>query len=172
MEIVTTNIESPLGPLVAGATREGICLLEFAGRRRVDDHFTAFRSRWHAAVVAGTNDHLARLRAELDAYFAGTLTTFGSPLVMCGTAFEERVWSALRQIPYGTTSSYGALARAIGESTAAARAVGRANGRNHIAIVVPCHRVIGQNRTLVGYGGGLWRKKRLLQLEQDQRSLF
>jgi AraC family transcriptional regulator of adaptative response/methylated-DNA-[protein]-cysteine methyltransferase len=172
MEILTTKIESPLGMLVAGATNDGICLLEFTGRRRVADHFVAFRSRWGAVAAPGRNDHLDTLRTELVAYFAGTLTTFGAPLVMCGTPFEERVWSALCCIPYGATSSYGALARAIGESTAAARAVGRANGRNHIAIVIPCHRVIGQDQTLVGYGGGLWRKKRLLELEQHQRPLF
>lgn len=171
-EIVTTRVESPLGTLVAGATERGICLLEFAGRRRLEDHFAILRSRWSAAVVPGDNDHLRRLRAELRAYFAGGLTTFTGPLVTCGTPFEERVWMALCEIPYGATASYGELARTIGESVAAARAVGRANGRNHIAIVIPCHRVIGKDRTLVGYGGGLWRKKRLLELEQRQCKPF
>ena len=116
-------------------------------------------------------DHVAQLRGELRAYFAGTLTAFTTPLVTTGTPFEERVWAALRTVPYGATTSYGEVARAIGESTLAARAVGRANGRNRIAIVIPCHRVIGKNDTLVGYGGGLWRKQRLLELESRQRRL-
>src|SRR5439155_810599 len=104
-------------------------------------------------------------------YVAGTVTAFTTPLVMTGTPFEERVWSALRRVPYGETTSYGELARAIGESTVAARAVGGANGRNRLAILIPCHRVIGKDRTLVGYGGGLWRKQRLLELENRQRRL-
>jgi AraC family transcriptional regulator of adaptative response/methylated-DNA-[protein]-cysteine methyltransferase len=171
-EIVTTEVESPLGTLVAGATDGGICLLEFAGGRRVEEHCAILGARWSAAVVRGDNHHLARLRAELGGYFAGKLTAFTGPLVMCGTPFEERVWTALCGIPYGATASYGELARTIGESVAAARAVGRANGHNRIAIVIPCHRVIGQDRSLVGYGGGLWRKKHLLELEQRQCALF
>jgi AraC family transcriptional regulator of adaptative response/methylated-DNA-[protein]-cysteine methyltransferase len=168
--IVTTELQSPLGTLVAGATRDGVCLLEFAGPQRIDDHFKIVRPRG-AVVVRGENDHLARLRDELHAYFAGTLTAFTTPLVTTGTPFEERVWAALRTVPYGVTTSYGEVARAIGESTLAARAVGRANGRNPVAIVIPCHRVIGHNHTLVGYGGGLWRKQRLLELEGRQRRL-
>ena len=157
---------------MAGATEDGICLLEFSGRRRVDDQVATLRARLETEVVRGDNDHLARLRGELRAYFDGALTTFTGPLVVRGTPFEERVWAALCRIPYGATLSYGDLARAIGESAAASRAVGRANGRNRIAILIPCHRVIGKDRTLVGYGGGLWRKKRLLDFEHRQRPLF
>ena len=170
--IVTTELPSPLGSLVAGATRDGICLLEFAGRQRIDEHFNALRPRLRPGVVQGDNDHLARLRDQIHAYFAGSLTVFTVPLVMTGTPFEERVWTALLGVPYGKTTSYGELARAIGEPALAARAVGRANGRNRIAIVIPCHRVIGKDRTLVGYGGGLWRKQRLIELEDPQRRLI
>jgi len=103
---------------------------------------------------------------QLTAYFAGRMTEFDLPLAMQGTEFQRRVWSALREIPYGETCSYGELARAIGKP-AAVRAVGAANGRNPIAIVVPCHRVIGASGKLVGYGGGLPMKQMLLGLEAD-----
>lgn len=108
---------------------------------------------------------LAMARAQLDAYFAGTLTTFSLPLELHGTPFQQRVWSALRSIPFGRTTSYGALARALGQP-GAMRAVGLANGRNPISIVVPCHRVIGTDGSLTGYGGGLERKRWLLAHEQ------
>ena len=104
------------------------------------------------------------LRRELDEYFAGTRKAFDVPLVAPGTPFEERVWQALRAIPYGETRSYADIAREVG-SPAAVRAVGRANGMNRIAVVIPCHRVVNKNGELGGYGGGLWRKRRLLHLE-------
>jgi len=172
VRIFALELASPLGTLVAGATDEGVCLLEFGGRGRVADHFRRFKTHLDGEVVAGGNRHLAQIRDELRAYFGGTLQAFSVPLVMAGTQFEKRVWSALRTIPYGTTATYGDVARAIGELPAAARAVGRANGSNPIAIVIPCHRVIGKDRTLVGYGGGLWRKRRLLDLEGADRRLF
>jgi methylated-DNA-[protein]-cysteine S-methyltransferase len=108
---------------------------------------------------------LAVARDELDAYFAGRLTAFAVPLAAAGTPFQQRVWAALRRVPFGTTISYGALARALGRP-GAARAVGLANGRNPIAIIVPCHRVIGADGTLTGYGGGLERKRWLLAHEE------
>lgn len=102
--------------------------------------------------------------AQLDAYFAGTLKTFDLPVAPQGTPFQQRVWEALQAIPYGATRSYGDLAAAIGQPSAV-RAVGAANGRNPISIVIPCHRVIGADGSLTGYGGGLPRKRRLLELE-------
>ena len=102
---------------------------------------------------------------QLAAYFAGELTEFDVPLDFAGSAFQQRVWNALRTIPYGETRSYGQIANEIG-ATGAARAVGLANGRNPIAIIVPCHRVIGAAGSLTGYGGGLDRKRTLLQLEK------
>jgi methylated-DNA-[protein]-cysteine S-methyltransferase len=113
---------------------------------------------------------LAEAVDQLTAYFAGERTSFELPLALHGNAFEQRVWAALRTIPYGETTSYGDIARRIGAPTAA-RAVGLANGRNPIAIVVPCHRVIGANGKLVGFGGGLPMKRALLDLEQGIAAL-
>ncbi len=108
--------------------------------------------------------------AQLQEYFAGERTTFEVPLLMKGAEFERQVWQALRGIPYGQTVSYGEIARRVGQPSAA-RAVGLANGRNPIAVIVPCHRVIGADGTLTGYGGGLERKRLLLDLENGQTSL-
>jgi methylated-DNA-[protein]-cysteine S-methyltransferase len=107
----------------------------------------------------------AKTEAQLTAYFAGELTGFGIPLAPAGRPFQLAVWSALTRIPYGTTTSYGAIARQLGKSPAASRAVGAANGQNPIAVIVPCHRVIGADGGLTGYGGGLDRKEWLLRLE-------
>jgi AraC family transcriptional regulator of adaptative response/methylated-DNA-[protein]-cysteine methyltransferase len=170
--IVATAIESPVGRLVAGATRDGVCLLEFAEGRRAERQRAAIAARLALPIVAGDHEHLTALRDELAAYFAGTLRHFTVPLVTRGSPFEDRVWQALRAIPYGGTRSYEALALAIGEPATAARAVGGANGANPIAIVIPCHRVIAKDGSLGGYGGGSWRKQRLLALERGERSLF
>ncbi len=110
-------------------------------------------------------------KAQLAAYFQGDLRQFALPLAPEGTAFQQRVWTALQDIPYGTTISYGELARRIGDPNAS-RAVGLANGRNPISIIIPCHRVIGASGKLVGYGGGISRKQSLLALEQSTSSLF
>ena len=114
---------------------------------------------------------LAEAVSQLEAYFAGDRTSFDLPLAMDGDAFEQKVWAALRTIPYGETTSYGAVAEKIG-APGAARAVGLANGRNPIAIIVPCHRVIGANGKLVGFGGGLPMKRALLDLEQGIEGLL
>ncbi len=105
------------------------------------------------------------VREQLDEYFAGERTAFDVPLQMDGSGFQLRVWRELREIPYGTTTSYGEIARRLGKSAAAARAVGLANGQNPISVIVPCHRVIGADGSLTGYGGGLERKRYLLDLE-------
>jgi AraC family transcriptional regulator of adaptative response/methylated-DNA-[protein]-cysteine methyltransferase len=156
---------SPLGPLVAGATSEGVCLLEFTDRRMIEAQLATLRRRLGRALVPGENDHLERLRSELAEYFAGSRREFGLPLVIPGSPFQQRVWQALRDIPYGETRSYEDLADQLG-SPRAARAVGRANGLNRLAIVVPCHRVVTKNGELGGYGGGVWRKRYLLELER------
>jgi methylated-DNA-[protein]-cysteine S-methyltransferase len=121
--------------------------------------------------VAGERDDdhpvLVRARQQLQAYFAGDLQEFDLPLAASGTPFQQRVWQALREIGYGQTATYGEIARRLGLAPGASRAVGLANGRNPIAIVVPCHRVIGSNGRLVGYAGGLDRKQRLLSLESS-----
>ena len=164
MQVVTRIIESPLGGLIAGASPDGICLLEFPEPERLEPQIQAIRRRLQCEVEEGNSPHLDRLEQELAQYFAGALSAFTVPLVMRGTPFQERVWSELQRIPYGSTRSYEDLARAIG-SPGAPRAVGHANGMNPVAIVVPCHRVINKNGGLGGYGGQLWRKQTLLRLE-------
>jgi AraC family transcriptional regulator of adaptative response/methylated-DNA-[protein]-cysteine methyltransferase len=163
--IVTTWVESPLGPLLAGARPEGICLLEFTDRRALEAQFATVRQRFACAVVPGTHDHLEQLKEELSRYFAGKMRQFTVPLVYPGTPFQQKVWDQLRRIPYGQTMSYEAMADAVG-APGAQRAVGRANGQNRIGIVIPCHRVVNKSGKLGGYGGGLWRKEFLLSLER------
>jgi AraC family transcriptional regulator of adaptative response/methylated-DNA-[protein]-cysteine methyltransferase len=163
--IVVAWIDSPLGPLVAGANAEGVCLLEFTQRRMLEAQFATLRRRFQTAIVPGRNRHLDQLERELQEYFAGRRRAFSVPLKSPGSPFEERVWSALLRIPYGATESYESLASALGRPRAH-RAIGGANGRNRIAIVIPCHRVVTKAGTLGGYGGGLWRKHALLHLER------
>ena len=157
-------LESALGPLVAGATDRGIALLEFSDRRMLEVQSKTLTRRLDLPVVPGRNALLDRLEAQLGEYFAGRRREFDLPIVEPGTPFQEKVWSALRTIPCGATWSYADLAKAIGEPKAV-RAVARANGMNRVAILVPCHRVIGADGGLGGYGGGIWRKRVLLDLE-------
>jgi len=161
-----TRIPTPLGPMVASATDEEVCLLEFADRRSLSTQLRSLSRHMPAVFAPGDNALLEDLGRELGEYFAGRRRRFDVPLLAPGTAFQERVWAALRQIPAGETRSYGELARAIGRPTAV-RAVARANGDNRLAILIPCHRVVGSDGSLTGYGGGVWRKKRLLDLERE-----
>lgn len=157
--MVLSAFASPLGPLVAGATAAGVCLLEFSEPgRRVSP----------AKRQDGAHEHLAQLEQELDEYFAGVRRGFTVTPDLAGTPFQRRVWDALCAIPYGETRSYEDVATAIGQPRAV-RAVGTANGRNRIAIVIPCHRVIAKGGGIGGYGGGLDRKQYLLTLERGAR---
>jgi methylated-DNA-[protein]-cysteine S-methyltransferase len=149
-----TLLPSPIGDLLLTATDAGLTGVQMGPAEPLS-----------AAERADHHPILAIARRELDGYFAGELTSFTVALAAVGTVFQRRVWAALRAIPFGTTTSYGALARALGRR-GAARAVGLANGRNPIAIIVPCHRVIGADGTLTGYGGGLERKRWLLAHEE------
>lgn len=172
--LIRTELQTPLGPMIAGATDSGLCLLEFHDRRalpgEIEELSTLLACPWadltspqvSSSVAAAA--HLQTIAAELARYFAGELRDFTVPLLTPGTPFELRVWAALKAIPYGTTTAYGRLATSLGQP-GGARAVGRANGRNRIAIVIPCHRVINEDGTLRGYGGGLERKRFLLDLE-------
>ena len=143
--------------------------VDFTGRAgdgvRVVDASASLKLAPESAARAGDHRHLAVLRAQLADYFAGRRREFTVPLVARGTAFEERVWAELLRIPYGRTRSYIDIARDL-DSPDGQRAVGRANGLNPIAIVIPCHRVVNKDGRLGGYGGGLWRKERLLDLER------
>jgi len=149
------RIDSPVGPLMLAADDHGLRHIEFR-----DNRHPVNRGDWHG----GDNAILQATEAQLAEYFAGTRTTFDLPLAPRGTEFQLRVWQALARIPHGSTSTYAEQARAIG-SPDAVRAVGAANGRNPLPIVLPCHRVIGADGALVGFGGGLPVKEFLLRLE-------
>jgi len=166
-----TRVLTPLGPMLVGGTEEALCLLEFVDRRMLESQLARVQRRLACTLVPGSNPVTEEVEQQLDAYFARRLSSFSVPLTAPGTDFQQTVWDALLEIPYGTTVSYADIARRIGRPTAV-RAVARANGDNRIAILIPCHRVIGSDGTLTGYGGGLWRKKRLLELEAGQTDAF
>jgi O-6-methylguanine DNA methyltransferase len=185
MRLSRTILPTPLGDMVALSSDEGLCALEFTtvkGRARGEERLSRLNARlarWFPPheIVDRETPVIARTRGWLDAYFDGTEAGIaGIPLDMRGAPFERRVWLALQAIPPGETTSYGAIAHALG-SPGASRAVGAANGANPIAIIVPCHRVIGSSGSLTGYGGGLDRKTWLLDHErrwraEPQASLF
>lgn len=163
--LLFTRLLTPLGPMIAMAEERGLVLLEFIDRPALSPEVEELRSHHGYAVAPGRNAYLDRVGEEIAAYFAGTLRDFSVPLVTPGTEFQRRVWSALQTIPHGATESYGSLAKRIGNPNAS-RAVGHANGQNRIAIIIPCHRVIGADGSLTGYGGGQHRKAFLLDLER------
>lgn len=158
-------IETPLGPMLALADDRGLALLEFVDRRGLERELQERQKKFGRSILPGAHRYLEQIDAELTAYFSGRTLTFATPIAMRGSPFQRSVWNALLEIPPGTTRSYGAIAAAIG-TPAAVRAVGRANGDNPLCLIVPCHRVIGANGTLTGYGGGLWRKQWLLDHER------
>ncbi len=166
--IVVTMLETPLGPMLAGASDSGINFLEYTDRRMLEHNVREMSRRFGAAIVPGRHPLLDRLREALARYFEGSLREFTVSLSPRGTPFQEKVWAELRRIPYGQTIAYDELAARVGQPTGQ-RAVARANGTNSIAILIPCHRVIGKDGTLTGYGGGLWRKRLLLELERTGR---
>ena len=160
--ILYTTLDSPIGELLLAGDGEAVSGLYLqAGPRAI-----SMPASWRRA-----DEPFALAREQLDEYFAGERSSFDLALAAAGSPFQERVWRALLEIPYGETISYGELARRIGRPDAV-RAVGTANGRNPISIVVPCHRVIGADGSLTGYGGGLDRKQFLLELESRQQRLL
>lgn len=162
--LLFTRLTTPLGPMIAMAERRGLVLLEFLDRPALTREIEELQHRHDYAVAPGHHAHLQHIEAELAQYFAGKLTHFSVPLHLPGSDFARQVWAQLATIPYGQTSTYGAIAARLGKP-GASRAVGLANGRNRLAIVVPCHRVIGADGSLTGYGGGQPRKAFLLRLE-------
>jgi AraC family transcriptional regulator of adaptative response/methylated-DNA-[protein]-cysteine methyltransferase len=164
-------VESPVGPLLLGGTERGVALLEFTDRRALETQLAMLRKRFGRPLLPGTNDHVERAKIELGEYFEGRRRDFEVPIEAPGTPFEQAVWGELRRIPYGETRSYEDLATAL-DRPGGSRAVGQANGRNRVAIAIPCHRVVNKSGELGGYGGGLWRKRFLLDLEQRHSGLF
>ena len=162
--IVARWIATPLGPMLGASTSVGVCLLEFVDRRALATQLATLRRRLGRPIVPGRSEHLNRLERELAAYFRGEMR-FGVALDAPGTEFQVQVWEALRRIGPGTTRSYAQIAGEIGRPRAV-RAVARANGDNRLAIIIPCHRVIGSDGKPVGYGGGVWRKMWLLEHER------
>ena len=163
-----TRIETDLGTMVACATDKGVCLLEFSDRKGLETELKQLAKYHNANIVQGQNKYFKQLKDELDAYFEGRLKEFNVPLDISGTDFQKQVWQALVEIPYGTTSSYLRQAEGLGK-TSSVRAVANASGMNKIAIIIPCHRVVGSDGSLTGYAGGLWRKRKLIDLEKDNK---
>jgi AraC family transcriptional regulator of adaptative response/methylated-DNA-[protein]-cysteine methyltransferase len=166
--LLTSLLETPLGPMLAVVNGHSVCQLEFADRRGLEASYAEMRRRFALPVAPGNNPIMEQLRAELGEYFGGTRRDFSVEPALVGTAFQQKVWRALRRIPFGQAASYEDVARQLG-ARSAVRAVAQANGANRLYLLVPCHRVIGKDGTLTGYGGGLWRKRLLLELEQTGR---
>jgi len=169
------EIKTPLGNMTAAASRKGVCLLEFNGGERLKNEFEDLKNIFNAGAKEGSNMHLNLLKKELEEYFGRSRKKFTVSLDIPGSDFQIKVWEQILLIPYGKTISYKEQAKTMG-NVDAVRAVAHANGQNRVSIIIPCHRVIGWNGRLVGYGGGLWRKKWLLDFEKgitaNQPGLF
>ncbi|WP_345786131.1 trifunctional transcriptional activator/DNA repair protein Ada/methylated-DNA--[protein]-cysteine S-methyltransferase [Rubellicoccus peritrichatus] len=158
-------LDTRLGPMIAMVDEDALYLLEFADRRGLEREVECLRKRLKVAIIPGRTKITDSIEKELTEYFAGALKAFTTPIAYTGSDFQKSVWEQLRKIPYGKTRSYAEQAKAIGNPSAV-RAVARANGANQLAIIVPCHRVIGSDGKLTGYAGGLARKQWLLENEQ------
>ncbi|MEO6728345.1 MAG: trifunctional transcriptional activator/DNA repair protein Ada/methylated-DNA--[protein]-cysteine S-methyltransferase [Candidatus Dojkabacteria bacterium] len=161
-----SRFSTPLGPMFACATEDGICLLEFTERRMLEREFKDLSKRLKAKIIYGNNKYLDLVEKEVNEYFEGKRKTFDIPLVSPGSDFQNSVWNQLKAIPYGLTRSYKEQAIAI-NNPKAVRAVATSNGMNRIAIIIPCHRVVGSDGSLTGYAGGIWRKEWLLNFEKS-----
>jgi AraC family transcriptional regulator, regulatory protein of adaptative response / methylated-DNA-[protein]-cysteine methyltransferase len=159
------KIETPVGEMIAGATDDGVCLLEFSDRKMLPTEYKDLMRLLKVTFQNGENEYIKALRKQLMEYFDGSRKEFSIPLVAPGTEFQQKVWKELLNIPFGSTMSYQELAVGLNRHESV-RAVANANGRNRISILIPCHRVIGTNGHLTGYGGGLKRKKWLLDHEK------
>ena len=162
--LYTQSFETPLGKMVAFANQNALLLLDFEDSKYFEKHMEEI-SQGYGVIKTSNNRVLKLLEKELSQYFKGKLTKFTVPVEFTGTDFQKKVWEILRTIPYGTTRTYQQQADILGNPKAV-RAVANANGLNRISIIIPCHRVIGSNGTLTGYGGGIWRKQKLLELEK------
>lgn len=166
-ELAVSRFDTSLGGMVCVVDRDRLHLLEFAGRRALQSELRRLSRSVKGRIGPGRTPMTDLVEARMAAYFSGQSAGFGLPLAQHGTPFQRLVWDALMRVPAGQTISYGELARRIGRPSAV-RAVARANGANQIAVVIPCHRIIGADGALTGYGGGLWRKEALLRLERTK----
>jgi len=163
-KIISGKIQTPLGEMLACVSDKGLSLLEFTDRKKYDRQISGLKKYLKSEAIPGNHLFLEQVTKEMNEYFDGTRKTFDIPLFQVGTEFQKRVWEGLLQIPYGKTLSYSGLAKKIGKPKAV-RALANANAANKIAIIIPCHRVIGADGTLTGYASGLDKKKFLLDLE-------
>jgi AraC family transcriptional regulator of adaptative response/methylated-DNA-[protein]-cysteine methyltransferase len=161
----TASINTPLGNMIAIADQHALYLLEFTNNTTLERKIERLRNHTKATIITGITAPITSITNELNAYFDGTLKEFKTPLFLCGTDFQKKVWCALTRIAYGATKSYADQATTIAQPTAS-RAVANANGANHMAIIIPCHRIINSNGNLGGYGGGIARKQWLLNHEK------
>lgn len=169
-----SKIQTPIGEMIVLSSKEGVCLLEFYDRPELAEEIANLKQYFEAELAEESNPCLANLTLELERYFTGELTNFKTPVIYTGTDFQKRVWSSLHDIPFGSTRTYKVQSEFLGDLKAI-RAVANANGKNKLAIIVPCHRVIGANGNLTGYAGGIERKRFLLELERKfggQKDLF
>lgn len=170
-QVSVKYVRTRIGELILGSYEGKLCLLDFRYRKMRTAIDNRIRSGLNVEFILKDDETLERTRKQLDEYLDGTRTRFDIPILMVGTDFQKAVWNVLMEVSYGKTASYLDLAIAIDNGNAV-RAVAGANGANAIAMIIPCHRIIGSNGELVGYGGGLAVKKKLLDLEQGHRSLF
>lgn len=170
-EILSTEFETPIGKMIAGATSIGICLLEFDEPERLEKHKKHFLKNRNSVIKQGKSPYFEELGKQISAYFDKKLVEFSVPLDLIGSEFQLQVWNELLKIPFGHTRSYKQQSIAIG-NVKSIRAVASANGDNTVSIIVPCHRVIGSDGSLTGYGGKIWRKKFLLEFESSQLAMF
>lgn len=168
-QLITINrISTPLGPMMIGVTDQGLCLLEFTDRKMLETQINVLKKRMKSEMITGLHPMIDNVKSQMDEYFEGSRKDFDIPLVVPGTEFQQIVWNALTQIPYGVTRSYKQQADVVGD-VKAVRAVARANGENRISIIIPCHRIIGSDGSIVGYGGGIHRKQWLLKHEFENQ---
>lgn len=173
--IKVKEISTPIGKMLAGATAEGLCLLEFCDRNTIDKEIKELEKYLHAITIDGSNKYIDQAEKELSEYFDGIRTRFDIELLTPGTIFQQKVWAFLREIPFGQTITYSEEADRVGDIKSI-RAVAHANGSNRISIIIPCHRVIGKNGKMTGYGGGIDKKQALLihekQFIEEKAGLF
>ncbi|MBC4752189.1 bifunctional transcriptional activator/DNA repair enzyme AdaA [Klebsiella variicola] len=166
--VLIHRFTTPLGPMFVCATQRGICLLEFVDRRALETEFSDLQRRFDASIIAGENAHTRQAQQEITEYFAGRRQSFEVALDTPGSEFQRAVWRHLQYVSFGETTHYQSIAMDIGKPTAT-RAVAAANGANRVAIIIPCHRIIGKDGSMTGYGGGVARKKWLINHEATIR---